>query len=49
LLLNGGFLNAPIRSSVKWLRGYKLFFDLVFIVDLARGLASTVPCFRYGF
>jgi hypothetical protein len=25
-----------------------LSFDLIFIVNLARGLASTVSCFRYG-
>jgi hypothetical protein len=27
---------------------YKLFFDLIFIVDLTRGLARTVSCFRYS-
>jgi hypothetical protein len=27
---------------------YKLIFDPIFIVDLTRGLARTVPCFRYS-
>jgi hypothetical protein len=45
-LFRGGFLNAPTRCSVKCLCGYKLFFDPIFIVDLARSLASTVLYLR---
>jgi hypothetical protein len=26
--------------------GYKLFFESIFVVDFARGLASTIPYFR---
>jgi hypothetical protein len=48
LLSRGDFPNAPTRYSVKCLRGYKLFFDLILIVDLARSLASTVLYFRCG-
>jgi hypothetical protein len=44
----GDFLNTPIRCSVKYLRGYKLSFDLIFIVDLARVPTSTVSCFYCG-
>jgi hypothetical protein len=49
LYFHGDFLNVVIRCSVKCLWRYKLFFDLIFIVDLARGLASTIVCFCYGF
>jgi hypothetical protein len=28
---------------------YKLFFDLIFIVDLARGIAIIILCFRCDF
>jgi hypothetical protein len=35
-------LNASIRCSVKCLWGYKLFFDSIYVVDLACYLASTV-------
>jgi hypothetical protein len=43
---HGDFLNALISCSVKCLRGYKLFFDLISVVDLVQDLASTVQCFR---
>jgi hypothetical protein len=46
LLSRSDFLNALIRCSVKCLRGYKLFFDSIYVVDLARILISTVLCFR---
>jgi hypothetical protein len=45
LFSNGCFPNAPTRCSVKCLKVYKLFFDLIFIVDLTYGLASTISCF----
>jgi hypothetical protein len=48
LLSRGVFLNASTRYSVKYLRGSKLLFEPFFIVDLARGLANTVSCFRCG-
>jgi hypothetical protein len=44
----GSFPNTPTRCSVKCLRGGKLFFELISVVDLARGLASTILYFRYG-
>jgi hypothetical protein len=34
----GSFSNTPTRSSVKWLRGDKLFFESIFVVDLSCGL-----------
>jgi hypothetical protein len=43
------FLNAPTRCSVKWLLGYKLFFDLIFVIDLACSLTSTVPCYHCSY
>jgi hypothetical protein len=43
------FLNAPTRCSVKWLLGYKLFFDLIFVIDLACSLTSTVLCFHCSY
>jgi hypothetical protein len=46
LFLNGCFSNTPTRCSVKCLKVYKLFFDLIFIVDLTHDLASIIPCFR---
>jgi hypothetical protein len=48
LRVHGDFSNAPTRCSVKCLWGYKLFFDLIFIVDLARVFADTDLCFRCG-
>jgi hypothetical protein len=45
-LFHGGFLNASTSCSVKCLWGHKLFLYLIFIIDLAHGLASTIPCFR---
>jgi hypothetical protein len=30
----GNFPNTPTRCSVKCLKGYKLFFELISIVDL---------------
>jgi hypothetical protein len=33
---------------VKCLRGDKLFFKSIFVVNLSCSLTSTVPCFRYG-
>jgi hypothetical protein len=45
----GSFPNTPIRCLVKCLRGDKLFFESIFIVDLSCGLASTVQWFCYGF
>jgi hypothetical protein len=33
---------------MKCLCGYKLFFDPIFVVDHARSLADTIPCFCYG-
>jgi hypothetical protein len=36
------FSNAFTKDSVKYLLGYKLFFDPNFVVDLTRSLASTV-------
>jgi hypothetical protein len=48
LLSRGDFLNASTRCSVKYLRGYKSIFDLIFIASLARGLSTTVPCFYCG-
>jgi hypothetical protein len=48
LLSRGDFLNVFTRCSVKCLRGYKLSFDLIFIVDLARIHTSIVSCFRCG-
>jgi hypothetical protein len=44
----GSFPNTPTKCSVKYLRGYNLFFVSILLVDLSRGLASTVPCFRCG-
>jgi hypothetical protein len=32
--------------SMKYLGGYKLFFELIFIIDLAHDLVTTVLCFR---
>jgi hypothetical protein len=49
LLSHGGFLDASTRCSVKYLCGYKLFFDLIFIVDLACGLADNDLYFCCGF
>jgi hypothetical protein len=46
LLSCSDFSNAPTRCSVKFLLGYKLFFDLIFIIDLARGHVSIISCFR---
>jgi hypothetical protein len=40
------FLNTSIRCSVKYLWGNKLFSELISVVDLARGLVSTILCFR---
>jgi hypothetical protein len=48
LLFRSDFLNTPTRYSVKCIRGHKLFFDSIFIVDLGRGLASSIPCFHCG-
>jgi hypothetical protein len=48
VLFHGDFLNTLTSCSMKCLQGYKLFFDPIFVVDLTRGLASTVSCFRYG-
>jgi hypothetical protein len=42
------FLNASIRCSVKYLCGYKLFFDPIFVIDLAPGLADTDSYFCCG-
>jgi hypothetical protein len=41
----GHFAKTHTRCSVKCLRGDKLFFELIFVVDLSRGLTSTIPCF----
>jgi hypothetical protein len=49
LLFYGDFLNVATRCSMKFLWGYKLLFDLILIVDLARILAGSDSCFRYGF
>jgi hypothetical protein len=48
LLFCDDFSNTSIKCLVKYLWGYKLFFESIFIVDLARSLASTVPYFRCG-
>jgi hypothetical protein len=47
-LFHGDFPNTYNRCSVKCLWWYKPFFESIFVVDLARSLASTIPCFRYG-
>jgi hypothetical protein len=49
LLSHSDFLNTPNRCSVKWLWGYKLLFDLIFVVDLARVLVGIDLCFRCSF
>jgi hypothetical protein len=41
LLSFGSFLNAHSRCLVKCLLGYKLIFDLIFIVSLARVLSVS--------
>jgi hypothetical protein len=48
LFFHGDFLNTSTRCSVKCLWGHKLSFDLIFIIDLACVLASTVSYFRCG-
>jgi hypothetical protein len=45
---HSSFTNTRTSCSVKCLRGDKLFFELIFIIDLSCGLTSTVSCFRYG-
>jgi hypothetical protein len=40
----GSFLNTPTKC--KCLRGYKLFFESIFVVDLTRDLASTILSFH---
>jgi hypothetical protein len=49
LFFRGSFMNTSTSCSVKYLRGDKLFFESIFVIDLSCGLMSTVPCFRYGF
>jgi hypothetical protein len=36
----GDFSNAPTSCSVKYLRGYKLFFELISIIDLTEVLLA---------
>jgi hypothetical protein len=43
---HGGFLNTSERCSVKYLRGLKLIFGLIFIVNLTRVHASIDSCFH---
>jgi hypothetical protein len=45
LFFHGDFLNVSISCLVKCLWGYKPFFDLIFVVDLVRGLAGIDLCF----
>jgi hypothetical protein len=40
----GDFSSTPTRCLVKCLCGYKLLFDLIFIIDLTRVLAGTDLC-----
>jgi hypothetical protein len=48
----GIVLESPDQKTRGFLdqktRGYKLFFDSIFVIDLTRGLASTISCFRCG-
>jgi hypothetical protein len=41
---HGDFPNSSTRCSVKCLWGSNMFFRSIFIIDLARCLASTIPC-----
>jgi hypothetical protein len=47
-LSNGCFPNTPASYSVKWLWGYDLSFDSIFIVDLTRVLTGINSYFRCG-
>jgi hypothetical protein len=40
------FPNTPARWSMKWLRGHKLIFDLIFVISLTLVLAGIDSCFR---
>jgi hypothetical protein len=31
------------------MRGYNLFYESIFVVDLTRGLASIILCFHCGY
>jgi hypothetical protein len=42
------FLNTSSRCSVKYLWGYRLFFDLIFVINLACSFTGIDLCFRYG-
>jgi hypothetical protein len=48
LVTYGDFLNTPSRCSVKCLWGYRLFFDLIFVINLARSFTGIDLCFRCG-
>jgi hypothetical protein len=45
LHFHGVFSNTSAKCSVKYLWGYKMFFDLILIIDLARGLSGIDLCF----